>query len=357
MESEGSAENQAYTPEAQSIIRNVIKRLQNGKDISEVLQETIESLTTSLQADSGLVWQIVGDHLEATHEFSIDKSKHFHKNRLSPQESTTIVLDFLMRFPDESGSGVISIPDTAPDHNFQKIAPTFALLLSTNDVQSRLLAQLRSRGIFAGFLELQQRGRTHHWNLRDCATIQEVSEFVAVVLQQIMDRTKIETDLKDSRLLNEVTAHFRCSSGELTREAVSKSALLIADDLGFSHAQVYLLDQSGSLLRPQVETDDAEEISLNNNEHPLVKAFHTGVAKLHETPSGQSNGHFFQGETAWVSPLIANGKRLGALALWKLRSTDTTLTPQDVERMLTITGHLSDSIHADYNNGTEQSNS
>ncbi|MGD9681354.1 MAG: GAF domain-containing protein [Candidatus Obscuribacterales bacterium] len=349
MESEGNAESQAYTPEAQSIIRNVIKKLQNGKDISEVLQETIESLTIALQADSGLVWQIIGDHLEATHEFSIDKSKHFLENRLSPQESTTIVLDFLMRFPDESGSGVISIPDSTQDQNFQKIAPTFALLLSTNDVQSRLLAQLRSRGVFAGFLELQQRGRTHHWNLRDCATIQEVSEFVAVVLQQILDRTKIETDLKDARLLNDVTAHFRCSRGELTREAISKSALLIADDLGFSHAQVYLLDQSGSILRPQVESDDADEIGLNNNEHPMVKAFHSGIAKLHETPPGQSNGHFFQGETAWVSPLISSGKRLGALALWKLRSIDTSLTPRDLDRMVTIASHLSDSIHADYN--------
>jgi len=100
MESEGPFESQAYTPEAQSIIRGIVTGLRNESGVAAVLQETIESLVEKLRADSGLVWQILGDHLEITHEFSADTSKHFVSTRLSPQESTTIVLDLLMRFPD-----------------------------------------------------------------------------------------------------------------------------------------------------------------------------------------------------------------------------------------------------------------
>jgi len=170
-----------------------------------------------------------------------------------------------------------------------------------------------------------------------------------VVLQQNLDRTVLETQLKDSRLLSEITAHFRRSRGKKTREAITKSAWLIADNFGFSYVQVFLLDQSGSFLRPQVENDDDSGIDLSNDDHPLVEAFHSGIAKRYETPAGQANNHFFKGETAWVSPLIADRNSIGALALWKLRSEDTNLTTVDLDRILTIASHLSDSIHVDHN--------
>jgi undecaprenyl pyrophosphate phosphatase UppP len=78
----------------------------------------------------------------------------FAGNQLGSQESTAIVLEFLSRFPDESGAGVISIPDTSQDTNLHKMSPTLSSLIELGDVRARLMVQLRSRGIFSGFLEL-----------------------------------------------------------------------------------------------------------------------------------------------------------------------------------------------------------
>src|SRR5476651_1398657 len=94
--------------------------------------------------------------------------------QLGSQESTAIVLEFLSRFPDESGAGVISIPDTAQDTDLHKMSRTLSSLLELGDVRGRLMVQLRSRGIFSGFLELQQCGKPREWSTEDAVILQKV---------------------------------------------------------------------------------------------------------------------------------------------------------------------------------------
>src|SRR5262249_15110558 len=154
----------------------------------------------------GLIWQVVDGQLVVTNEFSHDGNNCFTGTNLGAQESTAIVGEFLSRFPDESGSGVIAIPDITQDTRFRRLSPTLAALIELGSVNARVVAQIRCRGIFHGFLELQQTNQVRDWSDQDGAVLQSVSEVLSLVVQQSFDLQKMEHDANEMTLVNEIAA-------------------------------------------------------------------------------------------------------------------------------------------------------
>ncbi len=336
-----------FLPAAQSIISDIVGQLRHSNDLASILQFAIDAMTQVCQAERGLIWQVVGDQLQVTNECTTSGHTCFAGNQLGSQESTAIVLEFLSRFPDESGAGVISIPDTSQDTNLHKMSPTLSSLIELGDVRARLMVQLRSRGIFSGFLELQQCGKTRDWSRQDAMILQSVAEMLSVVVQQSFDQSKIEMDAKEMKLINEIASLFRESRGQSSQDSLVKSVMLVAEHMGFTHSQIYLfLPEEGQLV-PQIQDGSSKSVELSTKDDPFVAVYESGRGKIVNAEFTRKGDPFFGHDMALVLPLISKGDRLGVIGLWQRLPNKPQFRPQDRELGLTIAGHLSDVIRAD----------
>ncbi len=332
---------------AQSIITEIISRLRHSHNLNAILQFAIEKLTQATSADRGLIWQVVGDQLAVTHEYASNGHLCFISNQLRQDESTAVVLEFLSRFPDESGTGVISIHDTTADVNLHKISPTLSSLIELGGVKARLMVQLRSRGVFFGFLELQQASAPKDWGNEEAIMIQSVAEMLSVVVQQSYDQTKIEVDAKEMKLINDIASFFRDSREKSSNQSLVKSVLLVADHMGFVHAQLYLHNHEENTLIPQISNGETLNVPLSDNENPFVSVFKSGHGKVINMEESRKSDAYFNHDTALILPLISEGERLGVIGLWQRQSKQTPFRAQDKELGLTIAGHLSNVIRAE----------
>jgi diguanylate cyclase (GGDEF)-like protein len=346
-EQKNAAHNAIFPPAAQSIISDIIGQLRHSNDLSSILQFAIETLTTVVGAERGLIWQVVGDQLAVTNEFAMSGHTCFAGNQLGSQESTAIVLEFLSRFPDESGAGVISIPDTSQDTNLHKMSPTLSSLIELGDVRARLMVQLRSRGIFSGFLELQQCGKIRDWSRQDAVILQCVAEMLSVVVQQSFDQSKIEMDAKEMKLINEIASLFRESRGQTSQESLVKSVTLVSEHMGFTHSQIYLYSHEEKELIPQIQDGNNNAVPLTTKDDPFVAVFESGRGKIVNAEFTRKGDPFFGHDMALVLPLVSEGERLGVVGLWQRLANKPQFRPQDRELGLTIAGHLSNVIRAD----------
>lgn len=337
----------AFPPAAQAIISDIIGQLRHSNDLASILQFAIEALTSVVGAERGLIWQVEGDQLAVTNEFSQSGHTCFVGNQLGSQESTAIVLEFLSRFPDESGAGVININDTARDTNLHKMSPTLSSLIELGDVRARLMVQLRSRGIFSGFLEVQQCGKPREWSTMDAMVLQSVAEMLSVVVQQSFDQSKIEMDAKEMKLINEIASLFRESRGKSSQDSLVKSVMLVAEHMGFTHSEIYLYEPEENLLVPQMEDGSTKSVELTLKDDPFVAVYESGRGKIVNAEFTRKGDPFFGHDMALVLPLISKGDRLGVIGLWQRLPNKPQFRPQDRELGLTIAGHLSDVIRAD----------
>ncbi|MBI4532823.1 MAG: diguanylate cyclase [Candidatus Melainabacteria bacterium] len=332
---------------AQEIITEIIGQLRHSKDLTAILQLAIARLTQVGAIDRGLIWQVVGDQLAVTNEYSRTGHTCFVGNQLGSQESTAIVLQFLSLFPDESGAGVIGIPDTFHDTNLHKISPTMASLIELGDVRARLVAQLRCRGVFSGFLELQQCGKPRNWSEEDGAVLQHVSNMLSVVVQQTFDQSKILTDAEEMKLINEIANLFRESKGEKSRDMLVRSVELVSSHLGFVHSQIYLYNNDNGLLVPQMADGHHVPHHLSEKENPFVAVYESGRAKVINVEYTRKGDAFFGHDTALVVPLMSESERLGVVGLWERPVSCAQLGPHDRDLALTIAGQLANIVRAD----------
>lgn len=334
-------------PAAQSIISEIIGRLRHQSDLSSILQFAIEMLALNTHADRGLIWRIEGDHLKVTNEFALSGHNCFLQNQLTSHESMAVVFEFLSRFPDETGVGVISIPNTSRDTNLHKVSPTLSSLIELGGVKARLMAQLRSRGTFFGFLELQQCSGPREWNPIDAVVLQKVAEVLAVVVQQTADQSKIEMDAQEMKLINEIASLFRESRGMSTKDSLVKSVMLVAKHMGFIHSEIYLYNKEESVLEPQTRDSQVDSVDISDKENPFVEVFNSGRGKMINIEFSRKADPFFKHDMALVLPLTSEGSRLGVIGLWQRSQDRPDFRPQDRELGLTIAGHLSNVIRAD----------
>jgi diguanylate cyclase (GGDEF)-like protein len=332
---------------AQAIITDIIGRLRHSSDLGSILQFAIENLTKAAKADRGVIWQIVGDQLIATTEYAAEGHTCFAGNQLGATESQAILLEFLSRFPDESGAGVIPVSDTSQDTNLHKVSRTLSSLIELGEVKGRLMVQLRSHGIFYGFLELQQCSSTRQWSRDDAMMLQSVAEMLSVVVQQSFDQSRIEMDAREMKLINDIASLFRDSRGQSSQESLAKSVLLVSEHMGFVHSQIYLYNSDERTLVPQIQNGSESFVDLSSADNPFASVFDSGHCKVINMEYSRKGDPFFGHDTALVLPLVAEGERLGVFGLWQRQSYKAQFRPQDRDLGLTIAGHLSNVIRAE----------
>lgn len=337
-----------FAPDAQKVIRDIVSQLRISSDLPAILQLATEELTKLSRADRGLIWQVVDDRLVVTNEFAQDGHNCFGGSNLGAQESTAIVSEFLSRFPDETGSGVIGIPDTLEDAKLRRMSPTLAALIELGDARARLVAQIRCRGMFHGFIELQQCKNPRDWSEQDGSVLQSVSEVLSLVVQQSFDLGRIEQDAGEMKLINEISSIFRESGGQRAQYTIEQSIKLLAEHAGFNSAQIFLFNEIDQMLIPQIpEKEHAEPIPLAHKHNPFLQAFENGKLKTVNLEYSKRADPFFKHETAMIIPLMSEGERLGVLGLWRRNQGSPMLRPQDRELALTVAGNLASFIRAD----------
>ncbi|MBX9687042.1 MAG: GAF domain-containing protein, partial [Candidatus Obscuribacterales bacterium] len=295
--------------------------------------------------------QVVDDQLVVINEFAQNGHNCFSGANLGAQETTAIVSEFLSRFPDEAGNGVIAIPDTMQDSKLRRMSPTLAALIELGDARARLVAQIRSRGIFHGFIELQQSRTTRDWSEQDGAVLQSVSEVLSLVVQQSFDLMRIEQDANEMKIVNEISRIFRESGGQRTQYTTEQAVNLFADHTGFMSAQVFLYEEEEYVLAPQIASKEhAENIPLNQKHNPFMQVFESGKLKIINQEYSKRGDSVFAHDTAMIIPLMSEGEKLGVLGLWKRKHGSPMLRPQDRELALTVAGNLASIIRAEQAN-------
>ncbi|MBY0358178.1 MAG: diguanylate cyclase [Candidatus Obscuribacterales bacterium] len=336
-----------FAPDAQKIIRDIVSTMRISSDLPAILQLAIEDSTRLIRADRGLIWQIVDDELVVTNEFATNGHNCFADRRLGAQESTAIVSEFISRFPDESGSGVIAIVDTNQDMKLRRMSPTLSDLIELGDVRARLVAQIRCRGLIHGFIELQQERKGRDWSEQDAAVLQSVSEILSLVVQQSFDLAKIEADADEMKLINEMSSIFRDSRGHHEQHTLEESVKLFADHTGFSHAQVYRFKTDDQVLVPQIsEQEHSEPIDLGEKQNPFVQVFESGKLKMINNEYSKRGDRFFGHDQALIIPLLSESEKLGVLGFWKRKEGSPALRLQDRDLALTVAGSLASFIRA-----------
>lgn len=145
--------------------------------------DILRILVTTLRADRAILWAIPKDHLTAFMEWSIDGVPCFSASKFTAAESTAFVLEFLSRFPDETGLGAINVKDTTSDFSLGEVSPTYRALLELSGVRSQILVQLRDQDRFIGILELQQKN-LRNWKLSEAILLNRIAEFIVPRLRQ-----------------------------------------------------------------------------------------------------------------------------------------------------------------------------
>jgi hypothetical protein len=174
------------------LINQILLVLRNGGGMQAMLEFACKNLTDTFKASRTIIWLVVGDGLRAIESFPTDKKEQLSGLTLSSIESMTIVMAFLSRFPNESGTGVFILPEEASPktiYSNSEVADKMAF-------ESQILAQLRWRGIFAGFIDIQS-DQTRVWSEPELKCLQEVSIALSVLVGQIRDASQLAADLTD----------------------------------------------------------------------------------------------------------------------------------------------------------------
>jgi hypothetical protein len=329
---------------AAEILDKAVERLRGTTSLRSVLDAAIADLTRVCEADRGLIWEIRGDQLCVTHEYSSHDDPRFHNVQLGSQESSGIIFDFLSRFPDEKDASTIDTQDVALEELGQK-TPELSSFLKLAEVHSRALGQLRSRGMFNGFIELQRCGESgEEWSELTQAILQRVTGYLSIVIAQAHQLAQIERDGKQMRIMHQVSGYFANANGSL-KTPLAKSVQLMAKHLGFESSQVFLYSERFNALLPQSQTANNEPLSLEGPENSFTAVYMTRKRKLINTLRRQTNQCFGE-EQAVVLPLVCGDFCFGVIGLWKREAGVQVFGPYEREFALTMTEQLAASINA-----------
>jgi diguanylate cyclase (GGDEF)-like protein len=336
-------------PAAQIIIRDIIGLLRHSDDVASILQHAIDKLTVMGRAHRGLIWQLADGELAVTQEYSTTGNNCFVGQKLGSQDSTGIFMEFISRFPDESCSGVISVPDTHKDTKLHKMSPQLASLIELGDVRARLVAQLKCRGKFSGFLELQQCGQTRSWSEQDAEVLQIVAEMLSALVQHEIDQSMIESDAREMKIINQIANLFRESRGQRSHDVLVESVKVVASHLGFNNSQIYLYSSEDELLVPQMEDGANQPLDFSDKNNPFVSVYESGsmrVRKINVVPARKADP-YFRHDVALIVPLVSEGEQLGVLGLWQRAANQPELRQRDEDLIVNISIQLATFIRAD----------
>jgi hypothetical protein len=336
-----------------SINGQIVSLLRTG-EVSQALKFACEALTRNLGATRCLIWTVVGDRLQCTQEYcGADGAPVFEGVSLSSQESMALVLEFLSIYPDEKGSGLIA---GTPLIDLNGVGGTFDDLCKRLDVRATLSGQLRSHGIFSGFIQLQQSGESREWAEADAEELLDVSRLLSVVVQMDLDSRKIAADAWDLKLLYDLTRMFGPLDDHSGPEKWASASTLIADRFGFARACIFLEDNAASAsssdhkvlnLAGHSQLDAGlllpGEVSCADVKNPIVDCFLSQKLKVVMPQTGEAGLQlFFENDEALLLPLKVERRCAGVLVLWKRLPGRGLPTAQMREFAIIVCQHLAE---------------
>jgi hypothetical protein len=322
-----------YTELAQQIIEEIVSTHRQNGDLDLTLNVVLKGLTSGLSADRGVVWQPMLDQLVATQEYtSIANQSRVVGTTLKVRESTQVVLGFLSRFVDESGSGVIEL-DAQSD-----IACEWAPILQSADgVRWHLLVQLRSQGLFRGFLDFQSE-EVRQWTDTEVTAVQQVSAMLSIIVVDAFMLSQSNADISNLAAVVETLALFREEPDPVV--AASKSATVLAKSFGSKQSRLYLFDPDSNTL-----IGHDESLRLTDSENPFVSVFNQAQPMILNPASiATSHPDYFGSHRGIVMPLRAEEKTLGVLAFWERSPELKPFQPQERPVAFWLSAHLAKCI-------------
>jgi hypothetical protein len=227
------------------------------------------------------------------------------------------------------------------------MSQTLCSLIELGDTRARLLVQLRSRGIFHGFLEVQQSGCIREWTTQDSEILQKVAEVLSVVVQQSSDQSKIENDARDMQLLDKISMLYRDTSDCSSQKSLTRAATLVAEHMRFSHSQVYLYEPTENVLKPQLLNEDSSDVDMSMKDNPFANVFSSGRVRVINAEFTRKGDSFFLHETALLLPLISRGECLGVIAWWGRLRNSAQFRPSDRALGMIIATSIAQALHID----------
>lgn len=328
------------SPGARLIIDKMINHMRLTADTSDLVSFTLKSLLEYSGAERAVVWQIVGDSLRVTQEASsILEPPGLLGKYLSPMESTELVLRFLTLFPDEDSTGVAVIANVDDDTADNITSRTLNTLYAEAGVKARLIGQLRSRGIFLGFLELQTAGDTGFLEA-DCAdTMKSVCDLLAVMIEKHNGLQRLREEYSFASLTLKIIEIFRAE-----KEAVSKDILAVMEKCfkaitGESAYQDYIFYRpSENALSPVLKSGSGSgtgsgsssalsDLDLRERGHPVTAAY------FNRTISARDS-------TLYIPLVSETGDYPGILVLLDRDKTKPFYSLEEVEGFAELSGHL-----------------
>lgn len=363
--------------DSSKIIYEIAMMIRRGASRQDICVFVCQAIATSLTGSRCVLWMIDHDQLVAVLEFSPDGKELFLGTRLNLQESMTIVLEILSSFPDESSSGVQYISDTTEATSLHFSCATLDTLLQSSNIRSRLLGQLRARGIFTGWIEVQTVGKSANWSDSELQAFEEVTKALSVFVQMMYDIVNVRLERESFRSLveslrsevevlrvgTELKAIFvdsdattgalpvdldNCNGPIVEKEigslfkyaqdsktAWKSAAALLATHLGFDHAQVYLRDQTNGVetLIPQIDDEVSVVLKPNDFTNPFVQASSGYRCKLYNLLEDKNMppSPFFGDVKAIIFPLEVDLERLGVVGFWKRSPSRLTFRPEQIK--------------------------
>ncbi|MBY0550004.1 MAG: zinc ribbon domain-containing protein [Candidatus Obscuribacterales bacterium] len=331
---------------AELLAAEILGQLRQNGSTASILEFAIGAAVRAFDSDRGFIWQIAGDRLVATNEFDREGRTSFADANFGAQESQAIMSEFLSRFPDESGHGAFVITDFRQDTMLRKTAPTLVGLLELANVRSMLVVQLRWRGMFLGFLVLQQSSSTRSWSDEDASSLHNIAQSLSCVVQQSLDLSRIEMHAQQTKLINEIFSQFRESKAPQGKEPLSAALNLVAERMSFTHSQILLINEEGNALVSQTGDALSSTVPLSSKDNPFVAVYESGEDKvINAEPRRRGDPHFGH-DTALILPLISEENRFGVLVLWRPREEGKSrFINQDRELGITIASVLAGFVH------------
>jgi hypothetical protein len=136
--------------------KSITKSNVNGPRIAEALNVLLEET----KADRIILWQVHGNNLTVTYEVSDERPSCFIGLRLSVDQSTGMLIEYLGRF----NAGAIVIENNMTEYLPKLIKfPELSALIKSGEVRSSLVAPVFPQGLPKGFVELQQCSSDRNW--------------------------------------------------------------------------------------------------------------------------------------------------------------------------------------------------
>ncbi|PZM80390.1 MAG: hypothetical protein DKT66_14095 [Candidatus Melainabacteria bacterium] len=316
-----------YPDTAQNAIHEVISALRTTNDFDLGFNRALEVFLKDFNLDRALILQVSGDRLTVTHELSKNGGSHTRLS-FSAQESTMMVLTMLSRNPDGADIEALVLERDNPDISFQPYSDAF------KNISSHALVEIRGQ-TFIGFTVLQSI-EARSWSRDELASLEKLSEFLAVITCMYFEQQKLISDYKVLETQLKISS-LDLDSNDSSAIQVINAVELIANACEFAEFKLYLSEKNG--LVDAVTKDHLDSTDMDN---PFVSV--SSVKRGSSFLGGADAPACFSGKAGLIIPIVYKEDLLGVFGMWTSTRHNDYVSPQCREIAITLAKTLSEKM-------------